>query len=462
MGLLPRSLSSGIHRGMSGTPLPPFAFTPPTYDGPSNEQVHQMRTQFHGPLVTFYKKPVMIVEGKQQYLFDETGRRYLDMFAGIVTVSVGHCHPKVTKAVTDQMQRLQHTTNIYLNPQIALYSQELMAKFADVENLKDGTVFFTNSGSEANDLAMVLARIYTGSFDILALRNCYHGMSAHTMGVTALSTWKYSLPQGFGIHHVACPHSFRSAVPKNMAADFYAAELASAIQFSTSGRVAAFIAESIQGVGGAVTFPPGYLQQAYHIVRSHGGLCIADEVQTGFGRMGSEFWGFQSHGVEPDIVTMAKGIANGFPMGAVVAKKEVMERVNDKLFFNTYGGNPMACAAGRAVLEVIEEEGLQANCAHVGGYLKGRLAGLKDQYELVGDVRGRGLMLGVELVKDRETKEPAKAETNEVFESLRESGILVGKGGLHGNVLRIKPPMCITMEDAEFFAHSLEQALKKI
>lgn len=391
-----------------------------------------------------------------QYLYDETGRRYLDAFAGIVTVSVGHCHPTVNAAITAQVARLQHTTTIYLNDQIALYAKELTDTLPG--NLK--VAYFVNSGSEANDMALLLARLYTGSYDIVALRNAYHGLSDATMGTVGLATWKYPVPQGFGVRHALNPDPYRGRHGADGAA--YAEDVIDVIRSSTPGQVAGFISETIQGVGGAVELAPGYLPAVYKIVRDAGGVCIADEVQTGFGRTGEAYWGFQTQGVVPDIVTMAKGIGNGLPLGAVVTTPEIANTLAQRLHFNTFGGNPVCSAGGRAVLRVIEQEKLQDNCATVGAELIQGLKKLQQKHDVIGHVRGKGLMLGVELVKDRGSKEPAKEETARVFETAKDMGLLLGKGGFHGNVFRIKPPMCFTRKDARFLLDVMDHALTSL
>eukprot|EP00193_Tetraselmis_chui_P007786 CAMPEP_0177767958 /NCGR_PEP_ID=MMETSP0491_2-20121128/9443_1 /TAXON_ID=63592 /ORGANISM="Tetraselmis chuii, Strain PLY429" /LENGTH=480 /DNA_ID=CAMNT_0019284689 /DNA_START=261 /DNA_END=1703 /DNA_ORIENTATION=+ len=437
--------------------IPPFDHTPLPYDGPSKEEVMEMRQKYLNPTkFLHFKKPVMIVEGKMQYLYDETGRRFLDAFAGIVTVSAGHCHPKVVDAIVKQLQRVQHTTTIYLNEQIALFGKELAETLpGDLKN-----VYFVNSGSEANDLAMSMARMYTGNYDLLALRNCYHGASPTTMGLTAHSTWKYNTPQGFGVHHMMNPDPYRGAFGNDGKA--YAADVKDHILHGTSGRVGGFFAEPIQGVGGAVSLAEGYLPEVYKTVREHGGLCISDEVQTGFGRTGSNFWGFQNHGVMPDIVTMAKGIGNGLPLAAVVTTPEIAAVMKDRIHFNTFGANPMCSAGGRAVLKTLIEDGYQANCATVGAHLLERLGALAEKHSIIGDVRGKGLMLGVELVKDRATKEPAAAELSVIMERMKDMGVLMGKGGLHGNVFRIKPPMCFSKDDADFLVDVMDVAMSEL
>ena len=441
--------------------MPPCAFVPPAYGGPSKAEVLAMRAQYCNPgIFTIYNEPLMIVAGHMQWLFDETGRRYLDLFAGIVTVSCGHAHPKIVKAIQDQTAQIQHTTTIYIHPNFPAYAKKLAAKMPKGLDV----TYFVNSGSEANDLAMTMARLHTGNWDMIALQNCYHGGSYSTMGLTSHYTWKYPLPQGHGVHHAPCPDPYRSpfAGDPEAIAKISAEEIHKVIQYSTHGKVAGFIAEPIQGVGGATSGAPNYLKEAYEIVRRHGGLCISDEVQTGFGRTGDHFWGFENFGVVPDIVTMAKGIGNGVPLGAVTTTMEIAQVMKQKIHFNTFGGNPVCMAAGMAVLDAIEEDGLQENSKVVGAYFKQGLEKLAKSHKLIGDVRGKGLMLGVELVKDRATKAPAKEETLEVFEACKEMGVLIGKGGLFGNTLRIKPPMCITKDDVDFTIDVLDRALVNI
>ena len=441
--------------------LPPFDYTPMPYTGPSPEEVLALRKEHVSPgIFHYYKKPVMIVEGKGQYLFDETGRRYLDGFGGIVTVSVGHCHPEVVAAANLQNETIQHTTTIYLHPNIALYAKELAAKMPG--DLK--VCYFVNSGSEANDLAILMARAYTGNYDAIALRNAYHGGSPSAMALTSHHTWKFNVPHSHGVQHARMPDTYRGPFGHDDpdAGKKYAADIEDLVRFGTSGKIAAFIAESIQGVGGTVVFPDGYLQHAYGHARAAGGLCIADEVQAGFGRTGTHFWGFETQGVIPGIVTMAKGIGNGCPLAAVVTTPEIAKTLATRIHFNTFGGNPVSMAQGRAVLKVIEKEGLQANSLAIGTRLTDGFHRLAAKHSLIGEARGLGLMLGIELVKDRATKEPARDECAAVFERCKDLGLLIGKGGLWGNTLRIKPPMCITAPDADFMLEVLDQALASV
>ena len=441
--------------------LPPCDHSPRPYDGPSKDDVLALRKQFMNPgIFLYYKKPLMIVEGRMQYVWDETGKRYLDGLGGIVTVSVGHCHPHVIAAGNRQSEIYQHSTTIYLHPNVARYAEKLASKMPG--NLK--MCYFVNSGSEANDLALLMARAHTGNYDIIALRNAYHGGNHATMGVTAHSTWKYNIPQTFGVHHALAPYPFRGPWGHDdpAAGRKYANDVKELIEYATPGKIAGFIAESIQGVGGFVEFPPGYLQDVYQHVRAAGGVCIADEVQTGFGRTGTHFWGFETQGVIPDIVTMAKGIGNGCPLAAVVTTPEVAQSLVGKVHFNTFGGNPVVSAMGQAVLEVIEREKLQENSLRLGQRILDGLRKLQGKHAVIGEVRGKGLMLGIEMVKDRTTKEPAREECAAVLETARDLGLLLGKGGLYGQTIRFAPPMCLNEADADFLVEVLDESFSRL
>src|SRR5213075_446323 len=446
---------------MQAPELPSFDYQPQPYHGPSAEEVLRLRRQFLNPgLFLYYKQPLMIVEGKAQYLFDGHGRRYLDALGGIVTISVGHCHPDVVEAARRQNELLQHATTIYLHPNIAEYAEKLAAKMPG--DLK--VCYFVNSGSEANDLALLMARAYTGNYDVIALRNAYHGGNAAGMGATAHSTWKFNVPHSFGVHHAIAPYPYRGAYGYDDpdAGRKYADDVKSLIDYATPGKVAGFIAESIQGVGGFVVFPSGYLKNVYEHVRAAGGVCIADEVQTGFGRTGTHFWGFETQSVIPDIVTLAKGIGNGCPLGAVVTTPKIAAALAQRTHFNTFGGNPVVSAQGIAVLEVIEREKLQENALKIGNRILAGLNKLKEKHNLIGDVRGKGLMLGIELVKDRQSKDPAKEECAQILETCKDMGLLLGKGGLWGQTIRFSPPMCVNEQDADFLLEVLDHALGRL
>lgn len=333
-------------------------------------------------------------------------------------------------------------------------------------------------------MAMLMARMYTGKFDIMSLRNAYHGMSPYTMGLTALNTWRFPVANGFGIHHTMNADVYRGpwggkncrdspiqtsrdcdcSTNECQACNNYVSQVQDSLQHSApkGGKIAAFFAESIQGVGGAVQFPKNFIKNTVEIVRANGGLYVADEVQTGFGRTGSNYWGFENHDVVPDIVTMAKGIGNGFPMGAIVTTPEIAATLGQALYFNTFGGNPMACSVASAVIDVIDEEKLQKNCEVVGTYFLEELAKLREEFEIIGDVRGKGLMIGVELVEDKKSRKPiAPEKIAKIWETCKDMGVLFGKGGLHGNVFRIKPPMCITKDDVDFGIAVLKEAIHK-
>jgi alanine-glyoxylate transaminase/(R)-3-amino-2-methylpropionate-pyruvate transaminase len=359
--------------------------------------------------------------------------------------------------MNEQNKVLQHSTTIYLQPNIGAFAEKLASKMPPGLDV----TYFVNSGSEANDLAVTMARLYTGHRDVIALRNAYHGGSPSALGLTSHNTWKFPVGGDGHVHHAVNPDPYRSpfqGTPEEIATKS-AREIREIVRYSTPGKIAAFIAEPIQGVGGATHGARNYLSEAYAITREHGGLCIADEVQTGFGRTGDHYWGFQNFGVVPDFVTMAKGIGNGAPLAAVTTRMDIAKTLTQRTHFNTYGGNPVSMAAGLAVLDVIDEDGLQENSRVVGGRFRAGLERLARAHPVVGDVRGMGLMLGVELVRDRATKEPAKQEALDVLEAARELGVLVGKGGLDGNVLRIKPPMCITAADVDYALEVLDEAL---
>src|SRR6266478_5103453 len=455
------TLEAPVSSRVTGPTLPPTKHTPKPYTGPSAEEVLVLRKQFLSPgIFLYYKKPLMIVEGKMQYVWDDTGKRYLDGLGGIVTISVGHCHPHVVEAARRQNETLQHSTTIYLHPNIAEFAQKLASKMPG--DLK--VCYFVNSGSEANDLALLMARAYTGNYDVIALRNSYHGGNVSGMGLTAHSTWKFNVPHSFGVHHAAVPDPYRGTHGRNDpdAGKKYAADVKQLIDFASPGLVAGFIAESIQGVGGVVVFPDGYLKQVYEHVRGAGGVCIADEVQTGFGRTGTHFWGFENQGVIPDIVTMAKGIGNGCPLAAVVTTPQIASALGQRTHFNTFGGNPVVCAQGKAVLEVIEREKLQENALKIGNHILAGLERLKEKHNLIGDVRGKGLLLGIELVKDRQSKEPAREECAQILEACKEMGLLLGKGGLWGQTIRFSPPMCVNEQDADFLIEVLDRAFAEL
>jgi alanine-glyoxylate transaminase/(R)-3-amino-2-methylpropionate-pyruvate transaminase len=402
-----------------------------------------------------YRTPLIFKRGEMQHLWDETGKQYLDLLGMNVCISVGHAHPKVNAAVQEQLGQLQHCTTMFYHPVPAHYAEELAQRMPKGQ---DWVVHFTNSGAEAIDLALVMAQTYTGNIDMLALRNAYHGATIGAQSLTGISGFRHPIPLLGGIHHIANPDPYRGIFGDDTQA--YLDEVDRTIQYATSGKLAGFIVEPIQGYGGIVELPQGYLKAATAKVRERGGILIVDEVQSGFGRTGDHFWGFEAHDVLPEIVVMAKGIGNGFPLGAVVAKREVADCLAAKFFFNTYGANPVSCAAGRAVLRVIDEEGMQANAQRVGIALREVLDRLHQRHEIVGAVRGRGMMLAIELVTDRKSKTPATKETADIFEKTREQGLVVSKSGANRNILRLVPPMCLALSDVEQVAHSLDRCFE--
>jgi 4-aminobutyrate aminotransferase-like enzyme/Ser/Thr protein kinase RdoA (MazF antagonist) len=397
-----------------------------------------------------YRHPVKIVRGWMQYLYDHAGRRYLDGYNNVP--HVGHSHPRVVQAVTEQMLLLNTNTR-YLHDRLAMFADRLIATLPDPLRV----CYFVNSGSEANELALRLARAHTRRRDVIVLDGAYHG---NTTTLIDISPYKFNGRGGEGappwVHVLPLPDTYRGKFKADdpRAGEKYA-EFARYVR-----NPGAFIAESAPSVGGQIILPERYLASVYAIVRGAGGVCIADEVQTAYGRMGTHFYAFEAQRVVPDIVVLGKPIGNGYPLGAVVTTAEIAASFDNGMeFFSTFGGSTVSCAAGLAVLDVVQEEGLQAHAREVGDALLGRLRGLGDRHSLVGDVRGSGLFLGVELVRSRDSLEPAASEAAEVVELLRERGILIGTDGPYANVLKIRPPMPFTDDDGDLLARTLDDVL---
>jgi alanine-glyoxylate transaminase/(R)-3-amino-2-methylpropionate-pyruvate transaminase len=403
-----------------------------------------------------YKTPLIFKRGQGQYLWDDRDKRYLDLLAMNVCVSVGHAHPGVTKAVKDQAESLAHCTTMFYHPVPAHLAEELVER---MPKGIDWVVHFMNSGAEACDLALLMARSFTRNIDFLALHNGYHGATFGAQSLTGISGFRHNVPLLSGIHHVANPDRYRGVYGEDTQG--YLDEIARAITYATSGRLAGIIIEPVQGYGGIVEMLPGYIAGAAERVRAAGGLLVIDEVQSGFARTGDSYWAFEAHGVVPDIVVVAKGIGNGYPLAAVIARREVAEALAGKYYFNTYGANPVCCAAGRAVLQAIDEEGLQANAKKVGARMLQVLKDLQQRHAVIGDVRGRGLMLAIELVRDRATKAPATEETAKVFEAAREEGLVLSKSGPYRSVLRMVPPLCLTESDVDFLGEALDRSFSR-
>jgi len=405
-----------------------------------------------------YHRPLKIVRGFMQYLYDEEGRAYLDAVNNVP--HVGHSHPTVVRAAQEQMAVLNTNTR-YLHEHLVRFAERLTALLPDPLRV----CFFVNSGSEANDLALRLARAHTGQRDVIVLDGAYHG---NLSSLIEISPYKFDGPGGAGtaphVHKVLMPDPYRGPYRADdpQAGERYAEHLREAVEETRrQGRgVAAFIAESLLSCGGQIECPAGYLQAAYRHVRAAGGVCIADEVQVGFGRVGTHFWGFETQDVVPDVVVMGKPIGNGHPLAAVVTTPEIAASFDNGMeYFNTFGGNPVSCAVGLAVLRVIEDDGLQEQARRVGSRLKAGLERLKAIHPVVGDVRGRGLFLGVELVLDRETQAPAAAQATYVVNRMRERGILISTDGPLHNVLKIKPPLAFTDADADRLVRTLDAVL---
>ena len=428
--------------------------------GRSPEDILEARATYLGRNVSVsYEKPLKVVKGWRQYLYDHLGREYLDAMNNVA--HVGHCHPAVVQAASQQMAVLNTNTR-YLHDHIVEYAERLCATLPEPLRV----CYFVCSGSEANELALRLARAHTKGTDVIVVDGAYHG---NTTTLVDISPYKFDGPGGAGapsyVRKVMMPDRYRGPYRDDRdAGQRYACEIRETLERAQRDgrRVAAFICESLLSCGGQIVPPPGYLAEAYRHVRAVGGVCIADEIQVGFGRVGSSFWGFQTQGVVPDIVTMGKPIGNGHPLAAVVTTPEIAASfANGMEYFNTFGGNPVSCAVGLAVLDVIEKERLQPNALTVGAYLKGVLSRLMVKHPLIGDVRGEGLFLGVELVRDRTTLEPAAAEASYVGERMKQLGVLIGIDGPFRNVLKIKPPMVFTKTDADRLTNALNHVLSE-
>jgi 4-aminobutyrate aminotransferase-like enzyme len=407
-----------------------------------------------------YRQPLKIVRGWKQYLFDDAGRKYLDAYNNVA--HVGHNHPRVVAAAQRQLAILNTNTR-YLHDNIIRYAEKLTSLFDPSLSV----CFFVNSGSEANELALRLARTYTNQRDMIVLEAAYHG---NTNTLIDISPYKHNGPGGKGapswVHAAPIPDEYRGTYKRNdpQAGAKYARhvlEIIEKLKQKGSG-LAGFIAESLPSVGGQIVMPSGYLADAYRYVRESGGVCIVDEVQTGFGRIGTHFWGFEAQGVVPDIVVLGKPIGNGHPLGAVITTRPIADAFNSGMeYFSTFGGNPVSCAVGLEVLNVVQDEHLQEHALRVGNCMLDGLRPLVDRYPIVGDVRGSGLFLGVELVRDQETLEPAAEEASFIVNRMRERGILAGTDGPYHNVVKIRPPMPFDQQNAEFLVNVIDAMLKE-
>lgn len=421
------------------------------------EAILQKKRDYLIPCVYhFYQQPMQLVRGQMQYLYDQTGKQYLDCFAGVSVVNCGHCNPQITAAVCEQVNTLQHTCTIYLTENIVNLAERLAA-------LTPGRLqktFFCASGTEANEGAALLASIYTGKQEFISLRQGLHGRTKLTMSLTGLSFWRTDASPVSGISFAPNAYCYRCPLGKRYPeCDLACAnEIEAVINTATSGQVAALIAEPIQGNGGIITPPPDYFKRVKEILNRYGILLIVDEVQTGFGRTGKIF-GIEHFGVEPDIMTMAKALGNGTPVGAFTARAEIADKYT-RPGASTLGGNPVTCAAALATLNVITTQNLPARAAELGQYLKDGLLRLQEKHPVIGDVRGLGLMLGAELVLP--DKSPAATEIDIVLEKMKDRGFLLGKNGPSRNVLAFQPPLVITRDNLSDLLNNLDDVLSTL
>lgn len=426
----------------------------------SSQTLSKRREVLGGNLSVSYRQPLKIVRGWRQYLYDDTGRAYLDVYNNVPLV--GHSHPVVVSAIQEQLALLNTNTR-YLHDNVLRYAERLTQLLPEPLRV----CYFVNSGSEANELALRLARAHTGQEDVIVLEHAYHG---HTNTLIDISPYKFNGPGGRGkkpwVHVAPIADDYRGPYRRGeaQAGSKYAAHVGEILERAKSqGRgVAAYIAETLPSVAGQIVFPANYLAEVYRHVRAAGAVCIADEVQVGFGRLGTHFWGFETQGVIPDIAVFGKPIGNAFPLAAVVTTREIADSfANGMEFFSTFGGNPVACAAGLAVLDVLRDEDLQNRALRVGKYWIAELNKLQERHRLVGDVRGSGLFLGIDLVRNRETREPAAEQADYVVNRLRECGVLAGTDGPHHNVIKLRPPLIFSEADADLFTATLEQILQE-
>lgn len=400
----------------------------------SSEAVRKHREYLFPAITPLYQEPIALERGEGNYVWDDAGKRYLDAFGGVLTVSVGHANPHVVKAVVEQVKKISHTSTLYASkPQSDL--AERLAKLSP-GNLKK--TFFTSSGTEANETAMNAARAATGRMDIITLRHSYSGRSMQTLAGCGQSCWKKIPLPVAGIRHAHAPYCYRcpfGAKDNSNCSLECANDIEELILTETGGEIAAFMAETVIGSGGFIVPPKGYFERATQIAKKYGGLFICDEVQAAWGRTGGKMFGIEHWDVVPDIMVSAKGMGNGAPVAMTIATPEVADKFPG-ITFATFGGNPVSMAATHATLDVIENENLLENCKVVGAYLGQKLAELKEKHAIIGDARGLGLMQALELVKDRKTKEPNAAAVLKVTEVCKERGVLIGKGGVYGNVIR--------------------------
>ena len=407
-----------------------------------------------------YDEPVAIAEGSGSWVRDYDGREYLDAFAGILTTSLGHCHPAVTSAIQEQVARVGHLSTLYVNER----QVEAARRLAGIAPGDLGRTFFLNSGTEAIETALQIARLHTGRTEIVALRQGYHGRTSMATAVTGHAPWRVLPSTVTGVTHALSPYPYRApfgAASDEDLVEIYANDLIEVIETTTNGRPAAFIAETIQGVGGYIVPPKGYFERMADIIRSYGGLFISDEVQAGFGRTGGRWFGIEHWGVVPDIMVMAKGIAGGMPVAATITTAEIAGSWRGKTI-STFGGNPVCMAAMVATLDTMRAEYVPARAAERGAQLRAGLDALAARHPWIGDVRGMGLMQALELVEDRVGKEPAPRLAGALLHAARDEGLLIGLGGLHGHVIRIGPQLLISQGEVADALERLGRACARV
>ncbi len=429
--------------------------------GTDTEVVRSGHKEFLFPCAPpYYQEPLVLVDAQGVTVVDSEGREYLDLFSGILTTALGHCHPEVVEHVQHQLGTLGHTSTLYITEN----QVELARRLAAITPGRLNKTFFTNSGTEAVETAITVARLYTGRSEIIALRHGYSGRSILATNLTGHSGWRPLPSSVAGIKHVMAPYPYRCPFQSpcdNSCIDAFGRDLEEAIVTTTNGKPAAFIAETILGLGGYIVPPPGYFQRAAEIIRQFGGVFICDEVQAGFGRTGNKWFGIEHWDVEPDIMVMAKGIANGFPVGATVTRDEIADSWKAKTI-STFGGNPVAMAAGVITNEIMVREDVPTRAAERGAQLRAGLESLQQKHDWIGDVRGMGLLQGLELVEDRQTKEPSPDKAKQLMEATKEERLLIGVGGLHSQVVRIGPSLLITEDELADALERLGRACSRV
>ncbi|MEC7843851.1 MAG: aspartate aminotransferase family protein [Actinomycetota bacterium] len=417
----------------------------------TNDSLQQRYEAILAPYLNpLYAKPISIDKGDGSYVWDIEGNKYLDFFGGVLTTMIGHNNPAVTEAIQTQASKILHTSTLYLSEPMIELAEEIGA----ASGIPDARVFFTTSGSEANDTALMLATSYRNSNEILAMRNSYHGRTFATQAITSQSSWLSSRISGLSVNYVQGPYRLRSPfqdIPDEKLTDACVADLQQIIDTATTGNIACLIFEPIQGVGGFAIPPDGFYGEMGKTLSNYGALIISDEVQTGWGRTGEHFWGYQAHGIIPDMLTFAKGVGNGITLAGIVARAEIMENIT-ALNFSTFGGNPLSAAAGLATFREVTHKNMQANAKDMGARLKDGLEAVAGETPWIGDLRGRGLMVALEIVGDETESgsvEPYPERAAEFLEICKDLGLLLGKGGVFGNVIRITPMLNVNDEEID-------------